>query len=245
MGTPASRSASNVGRTLIVGDVHGCQAELEALLSEVSFKGDDKLVFVGDLVARGPDSLGVLELARRLNAKSVQGNHERKLLQAYEAESNGQEKVKLASGHRQLMRQFKSEHWDMLRRMPVYLELPEHDVCVVHAGMMPGIPMSRQDPWVMTHIRSIDEAGRPSTELGHTLWASTYRGPPHVVFGHSSQVGLQLHQDATGLDSGCVYGARLTGLLLAEKQQVPTRERREAVMVSVPARNVYYRPGTS
>ena len=231
-----------MGRTLIVGDVHGCLAELEALLAKVSFGSTDRLVFVGDLVARGPDSAGVLELARRLDARCVQGNHERKLLEAYESEFNGGEKVKLPASHRQLMKQLKAEHWDVLRRMPVYLVLPEHDVCVVHAGLVPNIPIAEQDPWILTHIRTLDEAGRPSTDVGHALWATAYRGPPHVVFGHSAQIGLQLHESATGLDSGCVYGGKLTGLLLGEEQRVPARENREAVLVSVPAREIYFRP---
>src|SRR5438105_1258025 len=69
-----------MGRTIIVGDVHGCRAELERLLDRVRFGGGDCLVFVGDIVARGPDSLGVLDVVRRTGAVLVRGNHEEKLV---------------------------------------------------------------------------------------------------------------------------------------------------------------------
>ena len=69
-----------MGRTIVVGDVHGCSAELEDLLERIGFSSADRLVFVGDLVARGPDSRGVLALMRQLDATSVRGNHEGKLL---------------------------------------------------------------------------------------------------------------------------------------------------------------------
>jgi hypothetical protein len=231
-----------VKRTLIVGDVHGCLRELQDLLSLASIGANDDVVFVGDLVARGPDSLGVLELAMNLDAKSVQGNHERKLLRAFETESRCDEKVRLTPGHRRLMQELKAEHWEFMKAMPLYWELPQHRACVVHAGVLPGVPLAQQDPWILTHVRSIDSQGMPSTELNSPLWATQYRGPTHLVFGHSAQVGLQLNEHATGLDSGCVYGGRLTGLLLDEGQPVPTLDRRRDSILSVAAHGVYFRP---
>jgi len=229
-------------KTFIIGDVHGCLAELERLLCAASIGAHDDVVFVGDLVARGPDTLGVLELAKRLDAKCVQGNHERKLLQAYESESRGGPKVELPAGHRQLMGELRRRHWEFLRSMPLVLELPQHQVCVVHAGLVPGLPLGQQDPWVLTHVRSIDEQGQPSTEPGSRLWAATYRGPPHVVFGHSAQVGIQLHEHATGLDSGCVYGGRLTGLLIDEGRPVAALDQRRRALISVAAAKRYSEP---
>jgi predicted phosphodiesterase len=65
-----------MGRTIIVGDVHGCRRELELLLERIDFRAGDRLVFVGDLIARGPDTLGVLDVARTTGAIVVRGNHE-------------------------------------------------------------------------------------------------------------------------------------------------------------------------
>ncbi len=231
-------------RTLIIGDVHGCLQELRELLAVAAIGTDDQVVFVGDLVGRGPDTPGVLNLVRRLNAVSVQGNHERKLLQAHESEMSGAEKTKLGTLQREVMQSLNLDDWAHLKSMPLYFFLPQHQVCVVHAGVMPGVPISAQDPWVLTNIRSLDNAGKPTSQLGPISWAARYRGPPHIVFGHSAQVGLQMHEHATGLDSGCVYGGRLTGLLLNEGQTVPLSSQRQNALVSVAARAKYYQPRT-
>ena len=177
-----------------------------------------------------------------MNARSVQGNHERKLLQAYETECHGGKKVGLGAGHHQLIQELKPEHWAIIKAMPLYLTLPQHQAHIVHAGVLPGTSLLEQEPWVLTHIRSIDERGQPSPHLGKVSWAASYQGPPHIVFGHSAQTGLQMHEHATGLDSGCVYGGRLTGLLLNEGQSVPALGQRLESIVSVAAHAVYYQP---
>ncbi len=71
---------ASMPRTVIVGDVHGCRAELEALLARVAFGTGDRLVMVGDLVVRGPDPAGTLDLLASLGARAVRGNHEDRLL---------------------------------------------------------------------------------------------------------------------------------------------------------------------
>src|SRR5271154_6926180 len=75
-----------MGRTIIIGDVHGCRGGGEALLSLLDFRSGARLVFVGDVVARGPDSLGVLDILRRTGAVLVRGNHEDKLVDSHEAD---------------------------------------------------------------------------------------------------------------------------------------------------------------
>lgn len=228
-------------RTVIIGDVHGCREELEDLLRLAAVDTTDSVVFVGDLVARGPDSLGVLDRVYALGALSVIGNHERRLLEIHESESVRGERVKLSEAYRHLVDQLRPKDWDYLRRMPYSLELPQHGLYVVHAGVRPGQAMDQQEPWALTHIRSLDESGQPSAALGERSWAEDYVGP-HIVFGHSAQRGVQIYEHATGLDSGCVYGKRLTSLVLQEGEPVPPRSRRARSLVSVPARRVHFMP---
>ncbi len=228
-------------RTVIIGDVHGCREELDDLLRLAAVDGTDSVVFVGDLIARGPDSLGVLDRVYALDAVSVIGNHERRLLEIHEAEQVRGEHVKLSTAYRQLVEQLRPHDWEFLRNMRYSLELPHHCLHVAHAGVMPGRAMNQQDSWVLTHIRSIDENGNPSASLGNRSWAEGYSGP-HIVFGHSAQRGVQLHEHATGLDSGCVYGKRLTSLVLQEDEPVPPLSRRARSLVSVPARRVHFVP---
>src|SRR5579883_1559346 len=162
--------------TAIVGDVHGCTAELEELLDQLRFvEGADRLVFVGDLVARGPDSHGALALARRLGARVARGNHEDKLL-AWRHRG-----AALGSEHERLARELSDDEWAMLEQMPLWLDLPEHGARVVHAGVVPGAPPERAPPQALLKMRTIDRRGRWSEEPdAGPPWGATYRGPPHV-----------------------------------------------------------------
>lgn len=228
-----------MGRSVIVGDVHGCSAELDDLLERVGYGPSDQLRFVGDLVARGPDALGVLQRVRELGAKSVVGNHEQRLLTAREARRRGEPEPRLSSSHRRVLEELSEDDWELIASLPLHLDLPEHGLRIVHAGLAPGVPMSKQDPWLVTHVRTIDAEGRPSSHWGPEPWARGYRGPPHVVFGHNARRHPQLHRDATGLDTGCVYGGALTALVLEAGQSPPPARDRAAVLVSVPARRPY------
>jgi hypothetical protein len=231
-----------VARTIIVGDVHGCSAELRDLLDVAAVSAADRLVFVGDLVARGPDSRGVLRLVRELGARSVVGNHELEL-RRYRAATGGGHGVKRPGrSHRELADELSREDWELIGSLPPFLELPEHGVVVVHAGLVPGRAPGDHDDDVLTNLRCIDTNGRPTHRLEGTLWAALYRGPPHVVFGHDALRSIQVHRDATGLDSGCVYGGRLTALVLPAAQSPPPAAERLDAMVSVPARRQYYFP---
>lgn len=229
-----------MGRTLIVGDVHGCAEELRDLLDRSAFGADDHLIFVGDLVARGPCSLEVLALARRLGARVVLGNHEERLLDARRAALSGQAPPRLGATHREVYEQLGDDEWRWLGTWPRRLDLPEHGVAVVHAGVVPGVALEQQDPWLLTHLRSIDADGSPTDRLRSTPWAQLYAGAPHVVFGHDALRGLQLAPCATGLDSGCVYGRTLSALVLQPGEvPLPARERARQI-VQVPARRTYF-----
>ena len=229
-----------MGRSIFIGDVHGCAAELGELLGLLGPAGDDAVYFVGDLVARGPDSAGVLRIFRELGAKAVLGNHEARLLEVRRARLAGQETRRMGPSHESLLATLPESDWALLDGLPLYLDVPEHAALVVHAGVVPGAPLREQDAWTLTHIRSLDEAGAASDHPGTESWAAAYRGRPHIVFGHDARRGLQLHPDATGLDTACVYGGSLTALVLPRDTTPPfPRERRE-LLVSVRAREAYY-----
>jgi hypothetical protein len=239
-------------RTIIVGDVHGCRSELEGLLDRVAFASGDRLVFVGDLVARGPDSLGVLDVVRTTGAIVVRGNHEQKLLDwrhARAAWMHGEAAAKPPIGrmHRDLARKLRPVDWTLLETSPLFLELPEHGARVVHAGLLPGVAFEAQSPQTLMRIRTVRVAGpkrgRARPKATHVLWGAAYEGPPQVVFGHNAAPGLQLHAWATGLDTGCVYGGRLTAMVLAEGQRVPRAlAARRALLVTEPAARIWFAP---
>jgi hypothetical protein len=220
-------------RTLIVGDVHGCLEELQDLLEQSGWTENDELIFVGDLVAKGPKSLEVVRLARELGARAVRGNHDQHCLRWWEAKRAGKALPELRPAHQAVADRLEESDWRWLATLPYWLELPEHQVLVVHAGLRPNAPVDKQDPADLMNMRSIRADGSASSVYQDgTPWAQLWKGPAHVVFGHDAIRGLQQHPYATGLDTGCVYGGRLTGLWL------PSRD-----LVSVPARAIWTRPG--
>lgn len=232
----ARRPRGGAKKTIVVGDVHGCIHELETLLDRVEHRPGDRLVFVGDLLARGPDSLAVIALARRLDAKVVRGNHEERVLRALgKGYTTGGGPP--AEHHRALADSLSEGDAELLERTPLYVVLPEHDLTVVHAGLEPDLPLDAQTAETLLHVRSVKRDGKKS------LWGAAYEGPNHVVFGHNAIEKLQLHPFATGLDTGCVYGGALTALVLHEGETVPAsfEERREK-LVSVPAERVWFDP---
>jgi hypothetical protein len=227
-----------MSRTIIVGDVHGCSRELDQLLEKIGPGAADTLVFVGDLLNRGPDSSGVLRRVRELSARSVLGNHEQRLVAARVSRAEGKPGPRLGSSLQSLMSELSEADWQQIEAMPLKIDLPEPGLRVVHAGVVPGVPFEELDPAIVTRIRSVGEDGAPSEKWG-TPWGAKYKGPPHVVFGHNARAVPQLHPDATGLDTGCVYGGRLTALVLSAGVPVPPPGERDQVLVSVQAERAY------
>jgi hypothetical protein len=146
--------------------------------------------------------------------------------------------------HRELARSLRPVDWSLIQNTPLFVDLPEHGLRVVHAGIVPGVPLAKQKPQTFLRIRTVQDPKRPRGEK-HVLWGTRYTGPPHIVFGHNAAPGLQLHPWATGLDTGCVYGGRLTAIVLAEGQKMPrSYAARRGVLVSERARRMWFAPAS-
>lgn len=230
-----------MARTVIVGDLHGCRRELEDLLSYVGFSKDDRLVSVGDLVVRGPDPRGVLKLMRSLGARAVRGNHEDRLLRWKESRGTDQELV-IGKLTRKTAEVLRPRDWRFLESLPLWLDLPEHGVRIVHAGLVPGTPIEEQNPRTLLYVRTLGHRGEP-IEIRGKSWAHWYKGPPHVVFGHNALPAPEIAPFATGIDTGVVYGGRLTAMVLRDGESPPPPSDRRSVLVSVPAHRMYCQIG--
>lgn len=212
-------------RTLIIGDVHGCVDELQALLKAARHRPGDRVIFVGDLVNRGPDSHGVLALARSIRAESVLGNHERRLLRF---RASGDESL-LKSYDPETLEQLTPEDWAYMEAMPLTIELIDAVSVVVHGGFLPALPWQDQPAEIVTRIQVIDAEGqaakRSDVENG-TPWADLWQGPPFVYYGHTPRPELFERPFSLGLDTGCVLGGQLSACILPGKHivQVPARQ---------------------
>lgn len=208
---------------LIVGDVHGCSRELENLIDEADFKPKERqLVFVGDLINKGPDSVGVLEIAKRYKALAVLGNHELAFLRYAKRGGNHQ-------GFNKILDQMGGavHQWlRYIRSWPLYIETP--DWLMVHAGLVPGQHPSKTKSYLLANIRTWDGKGDVLERESDPAWFDLYRGSKTVIFGHWAKRGLVWQDRVIGLDSGCVYGNRLSAVLMPERQ-----------LIQVPAKKVY------
>ena len=206
-----------MGRTILVGDVHGCIDELQEVLRACAHKSDDQVILVGDLVAKGPDSAAVVQFARESGFLAVLGNHDDHVLVARQSGALSAKRVH----HAKVAATLSDADLAWLSGLPLWL-LPPTDspLLVVHGGLLPDLPLSSQPKKYLMNLRSIRADGSPSTKLDGAPWASLWRGPQHVVFGHDALRGLQRHAHATGLDTGCVYGHELTALVLPDKRLV-------------------------
>jgi hypothetical protein len=239
---------SECGPFDIIGDVHGCLDELEALLealgwlrnASTGFIHPDgrKAIFLGDLVDRGPDSPGCLELAMRMLeagvAFCVPGNHEARLLRKLRGKD-----VKLTHGLAETLEQLESRSPEERERMANFIDgLVSHLVLdggrlvVAHAGMKEayqGRASGRVRAFALygETTGEIDAYGLPV----RADWAAEYRGRAAVVYGHTPTVEAEWVNNTICIDTGCVFGGKLTALRWPERE-----------LVSVPARRVYAEP---
>lgn len=208
-----------MSRTIVVGDVHGCREELEALLTRVECSSADDLVLVGDLVAKGPDSAGVVALCRSIGARAVRGNHDEHCLRWLRAKREGRPLPKLKPHHQEVCDTLSDADWAYLEAMPLWLRLTgcfSRDVLVVHAGLDPRVGLDEQQPVNLMNMRSIRDDGRVSKRIEGQPWASVWAGPELVLFGHDAVRKLQQYPHAIGLDTGCVYGGALSAAVFED-----------------------------
>ena len=237
----------------VIGDVQGCARELDTLLSWVRFDPDaDELWCLGDLVNRGPDSLATLELWRDVRGRSLLGNHDVYALRVRAGLARRKKDTLDAlfgdpRGEELLAR---------LAREPVLVHLDGRDgapeAWLVHAGLHPGwtdldevasrVNGPADDPARLEHpdvnyatrVRCCTAEGESCRHSGPPQtcppparpWDEFYRGTSLVVHGHWAVRGAYRGRRTMGLDSGCVYGGKLTGWCQEEERlvQVPSRD---------------------
>ncbi|QUW78995.1 polynucleotide kinase-phosphatase [Streptomyces mirabilis] len=227
----------------IIGDIHGCASELDSLLGKLGYAdgahpGGRTAVFVGDLVDRGPDTPGVLRRVMSMvaagNALCVPGNHENKLGRYLKGR-----KVQHSHGLAETIEQLDGESEEFSARVREFVDgLVSHYVLdggrlvVCHAGL-PEKYHGRTSGRVRSHALYGDTTGE-TDEFGLPVrypWAEDYRGRAAVVYGHTPVPTATWLNNTICLDTGAVFGGKLTALRWPERE-----------LVDVPAERVWYEP---
>ena len=244
----------------IIGDVHGCFEELTALLAVLGYEpaevaGDGALrgpiyrhpqgrraVFLGDLVDRGPQILATLALVRTMvasgNAFCVPGNHDSKLLRKLQGRD-----VQVTHGLHQSLAELEAlraeQQAPTIRAIVEFLDglvshyvLDDGKLVVAHAGMKET--MQGRGSREVREFALYGETTGETDEFGLPVrynWAADYRGKALVIYGHTPVPEPEWLNGTINVDTGCVFGGRLTALRYPEKE-----------LVSVPAARVYAEP---
>jgi protein phosphatase len=236
----------------IIGDVHGCLEELQELLkllgydSIASESGEQKLqihhpqgrkvIFLGDLVDRGPDSPGVLRLVMEMvaagNALCIPGNHDVKLLRKLKGKD-----VRLTHGLKATMEQLERETPAFRENVAKFIDglvshyvLDDGKLVVAHAGMKES--MQGRGSRAIRDFALYGETTGETDEFGLPVrynWAAEYRGKAMVVYGHTPVLEAEWLNRTINIDTGCVFGGKLSALRYPEKE-----------LVSVPAAQEYW-----
>eukprot|EP00737_Agarophyton_chilense_P001370 gb/GEZJ01001539.1/.p1 GENE.gb/GEZJ01001539.1/~~gb/GEZJ01001539.1/.p1 ORF type:complete len:436 (-),score=60.49 gb/GEZJ01001539.1/:588-1895(-) len=216
-------------RLIVVGDVHGCIDELQALLRLADYAPGDQVIFLGDLVAKGPDSAAVVQLAREIGARTVRGNHDYELIRFCAARRRGLDPV-VSPEHARIAATLSHQDYNFLCDAPWFIECAPWKHLFVHAGFIPRVKLTQQNPRLMMNMRSVLPDGTVTAKsVAGCEWARLWTGPQTVVFGHDACRGLQQYPFAKGIDTGCVYGGRLTALLLPENRLLSVAAKRPYV----------------
>jgi bis(5'-nucleosyl)-tetraphosphatase (symmetrical) len=160
-------TVENKRRLVVVGDIHGMDMALDALLTKIEFNTTtDHLIATGDMIHKGPESAEVVDRLMRLNASAVRGNHDdRILLTRAEIDSQSGVSAELDNIEAQdrkgvladlaTARLLSTEQVDWLARLPLILCIESLRIRVVHAGLVPGVEMESQDPWAVMNMRTL------------------------------------------------------------------------------------------
>jgi len=226
-------------RNIIIGDVHGCLNELKNLLENFRYKpGQDRLIFVGDLVDRGPYSAETIQFVRDLSERydviSVMGNHEEKYVRYRNWQLKAQEIGKtipmtFPDAKKDIFNKLSETDHQWLKEKPHYYK--DDGFLVVHGGVCKRRHLQIEDLNKKKYyrrlraLRQIDVEGKmrsldSPTEESDRHWSKDYDGRfGKVIFGHDPCEEVRISPNAYGIDTGCCFGGKLTALIFCNGMQ--------------------------
>lgn len=221
------------GRTILVGDVHGCYNEVVALLKKCDHQHNDNVIMLGDLIDRGPENAKCVDLARHYeqlqgSPACVMGNHESRHIEYSSIAKENGSLDNIPQNHIDTRKQLTEDHYDYFRSLPLFIRLPDYNSICVHAGVFPGRKIEEQSPRHLMSIQMInpeisEQSQWPSRcdgKPGWKFWSHFWDGPEHIIFGHSVFNQPLLTSKVSGIDGGAVFGLSLHALILPERKIV-------------------------
>ena len=233
--------------TLVIGDIHSCHEEFNALLKKISYHKDKhRVVLCGDSIDRGPDPIGLIHHIQDLELEMTASNHENKALRWRKHEA-----IKELTGTPNPMKDpvpQRKKEWEALTKfdlkyianLPPYILVKDNWV-IVHGGLTPRIKLNNQDPETIIRLRFVDKdtllpvkTKNKEQPKNSVFWAEAWDQPYNVVFGHTRfkepKIFKNKNNVCVGIDTSCVYGGSLTAYNIDKNE-----------FISVKADKIYYK----
>ena len=227
--------------TIVIGDVHGCIEELDELLALIG--PGHRLVFLGDLMDRGPDPAAVVRRVRELGAECVMGNHDEKHVRWARHEAKRRANPDYRNPMKPLPPVRLAEHAALgedgiayLAALPTRIALDD-GWWAVHGGVAPRTAFAAQKPATLIRCRWVDGAGAmiasadPPPNARH--WATVWSGPENIIYGHHVHGWDAVRIDhavpavtCVGIDTGCCFGGRLTAYVVGSGETISVKAKR-------------------
>jgi bis(5'-nucleosyl)-tetraphosphatase (symmetrical) len=206
---------------IIYGDIHGCLDELKSLRKKIEINTDDIEISVGDFINKGPSSIDTLHYLIDNKIQAVMGNNEAKIIKLYNRYlKEGEIYLKTIKPHeKDTILKITKKEIEYLKRLPFYLKFSA--ITILHGGITEDIilnkNLSNKDKKQITLLRYLDKKLQSipwdNFEGRYKFWSELYKGHEgFILFGHHPFDKPKIEKYAIGLDTGCVYGGKLTAI---------------------------------
>jgi len=216
-----------LNRIIIYGDLHGCVEEFKNLRAKITPISDSKEIIIGDILDRGPHSNKLLKYVRENNISCILGNHEYKYLRYKKHQDNFEKTGKknpmtLSDEKLKIYNNLTSEDFEYLKSLPFFIKIDK--LTLVHAGLTNKIDLDtakKKELEKVLWIRTLDENQKTLSlsddNPNAKFWSEYYNGNQGiVVYGHEPFQEVKIDKYSFGIDTGCVYGNKLTALIISD-----------------------------
>jgi len=209
-----------MNQCVVYGDIHGCLDTYIRLRESIKPKENDFEICVGDFLTRGPKSIETLRYLRNNGIFSVKGNHEDKIIRFIEhSKSNYPNPVKLNVDEKNILGSLNIEDISYLMSLPNFKKI--NNVTIVHAGLMNHFnldDLSKEEVKKLMRLRYLSPKGKfvnyGEESENSIFWADQYDGNQgFVVYGHQNFDDVRVNKFSLGIDTGCIYGNKLTAVV--------------------------------
>lgn len=205
------------GTTILIGDIHSCSREFRELLELLSPTKEDQLVLLGDLVNKGPDPEGVLEIYESLDCLCLMGNHDLNHLEADEGKGTLSQESRRTRGL--MSKSAYKRYLKAVRKMPLIFETP--NLIAVHGALVTGLSLVEQPGKILTGKTTLEPSWKDHLDLDRPLVVG------HKRYGNVPSEPCIIENKFYGIDTGCVYGGSLTALIMPTAEIIQVHAARD------------------